>query len=505
MTSVFVRRTDVVLRPDPSRVIAKIFLPGQEPTTTGVSRAAGVVQRCLALGEGEVEEELAEIMAGFGSRHRHFDRILDAHFAALAHRVEGSEELSTERRRLIGAYFTQEYAHQSAALFNPSVVAHPEQDVAPGSLRFLMSARAVGEGHLSSIVFGSGVLGPGTARTATVTVDRPSGNAMEGEPRDSLLDRERFRIEATASDVDPGSLTFVLDALAPQFTLDALDGALAELQDQQLTRVNIGETLDCLRLVATSSYTVGFPAGIPLSDRVLTPSAPVESHGIEDARFVRFTDDRGASTYLATYTAYDGSGIVSRRLETDDFLTFRASAFTGRAATNKGMALFPRLVGGHHLALSRWDRENNAIAVSADGYGWHDVRQVQAPEQPWELIQLGNCGSPIETPQGWLVLTHGVGAMRSYSIGALLLDLDDPWRVIGRLAQPLLRPAPDERDGYVPNVVYSCGALVHGQTLLLPYGCSDSTIRIALVDLPELLDRLTENPTVPTPPGETLT
>ncbi len=490
MNSGLLRRTEVAVHPDPRRVLARIFLPGQEPTTTGISRAAGVVQRCLALSDEQVAQGLAGITAGFGARHRDLGRVLEENFAALAHRVEGADDLSVDRRRLIGAYFTQEYAHQSAALFNPSVVAHPVQDGPAGSLRFLMSARAVGEGHLSSIVFATGLLGPGTAQTATVTLDPPTGYSGEGERRGALFDRERFRREAAVAEVDPGSLAFVLAELPEQFTLEALDRALADLQDQQLTRVRVEQTGPQLRLVATASYVVEFTAGTALSERVLTPSAPVESQGMEDARFVRFTGDDGASTYLATYTGYDGSGIVSRRLQTDDFRTFQAGAFTGRAATNKGMALFPRLVGGRHLALSRWDRENNAIAISEDGHDWNDARRVQVPERPWELIQLGNCGSPIETPQGWLVLTHGVGAMRRYAIGALLLDLDDPWRVRGRLLEPLLQPAEDERDGYVPNVVYSCGALAHGDTLLLPYGCSDSTIRIALVDLPALLARL---------------
>jgi predicted GH43/DUF377 family glycosyl hydrolase len=490
VTPVQVRRTDVLLRPDPSRVIARIFLPGQEPTTHGVSRAAGVVQRCLAMSEQKAGAVLAEIMAGYGHRHRHLGRLFEAHFDALAHRVEGSDDLPAERRRLIGAYFTQEFALEAAALFNPSVVEHPQQDVPSGSLRFLMSARAVGEGHLSSVVFGSGVLSSGTAQTAAVAMDTSSRYATSGTNRTTTIDRERFRHEAAVAGADPGSLAFVLGELPERFTLEALENALSDLQDQHLTRVHVEHTTRCLRMVAGGTYEVGFPSDTQLSERVLMPVAQVESHGVEDARFVRFTDDDGASTYLATYTGFDGSGIASRRLQTDDFVTFRATSFSGRAAANKGMALFPRLVGGRHLALSRWDRENNAIAISSDGHDWHDAKQLQTPEQPWELIQLGNCGSPIETPHGWLVLTHAVGAMRGYSIGALLLDLDDPSIVVGRLTDPLLRPAEDERDGYVPNVVYSCGALLHGETLLLPYGCSDSTIRLALVDLPSLLDRL---------------
>jgi predicted GH43/DUF377 family glycosyl hydrolase len=223
------------------------------------------------------------------------------------------------------------------------------------------------------------------------------------------------------------------------------------------------------------------------------PTAPTERKGMEDARFVRFTDDDGAVTYYATYTAYDGSQVQPQLLTTHDFTTFRSAPLTGPAAANKGMALFPRRIHGRYVALSRWDRENNAIATSPDGHAWSDPVTVQAPRYPWELIQIGNCGSPVETPDGWLVLTHGVGPMRSYAIGAVLLDLDDPSRLVGQLAEPLLVPTESERDGYVPNVVYTCGALVHGDRLIVPYGCADSSIGVAVVDLPALRKRLVDS------------
>ncbi len=492
-----VRRTDVLLRPDARRVIARLFLPGQESAASGISRASAVVARCLAMSESEVQETLAEVLTSYAPRHRGFAERLDAHFVVVAHRVDGAAALSPQRRRLIGAYFTKEFAVEAAALFNPSLVAHPEQDGAAGGLRFVMSARAVGEGHLSSIVFRTGRLSTGAA-PPIVTVDPASAYVTAGAYAASPIDRERIRLEATAAGADAESLAFVLAGLPAQFTPEALDGALAALRGQRLTRVNGEHTATCLQLAATGSYEVVFPQESDLSERALMPGSAAESGGVEDARFVRFTEDDGTATYLATYTAFDGDHIVPRRLQTHDFRTFRATSFTGRAAANKGMALFPRRVDGQYLALSRWDRENNAIAVSADGHHWDEVRRLQAPEQPWELIQLGNCGPPIETPQGWLVLTHGVGAMRGYSIGAILLDLADPARVVGRLASPLLRPAGDERDGYVPNVVYSCGALVHEQTLVLPYGCSDTSIRVAVLSLPTLLDRLLEHPR---PPG----
>jgi predicted GH43/DUF377 family glycosyl hydrolase len=308
-----------------------------------------------------------------------------------------------------------------------------------------------------------------------------------------LIDRELLRREVYGAGADEDSLEFVLAALPRQFAPAQLDQVLVDLHGQLLTRVHADETAVRFRAAAEGYYDVGFDPASQLSERALMPATAVESHGMEDARFVRFTEEDGHVSYVATYTAFDGSHISSRRLETEDFLTFRASPFTGHAATNKGMALFPRRVGGSYLALSRWDRENNALAVSKDGHDWHETHELQAPQRPWELIQLGNCGSPIETTAGWLVLTHGVGAMREYAVGALLLDLEDPLRVLGRLSEPLLRPTQEERDGYVPNVVYSCGGLVHDQTLLLPYGSSDSAVRFVLVDLPGLLDRLTQD------------
>jgi predicted GH43/DUF377 family glycosyl hydrolase len=494
-------RTPVVLTPDPRRVVARLFLPGQEATAPGTSRAAGVIERCLALGDQETRDLLADVLAQHGNRHRALPQILQDHFAAVAHRVEDRSRLAAQNRQLIGAFFTQEYALEAAALFNPSVVAHPQQDVPAGHLRFILSARAVGEGHLSSVVFRTGVLRPEGPPGPRVTIDPGSHYAGTGTPRTTLIDGARLRHEAGLAGVDAESLDFVLSDLPQHFTLHELGLALDRLSTQRLTRVHTHQTAQALRRLAEGWYEVEFAPTGDLSERTLMPQIQAESHGMEDARFVRFTDDDGSTTYLATYTAFDGEHIGVRQLRTDDFHTFRSSTLTGKAATNKGMALFPRRVAGRHLALSRWDRENITVASSADGHHWPHATAVATPVHPWELIQLGNCGSPIETPAGWLVLTHGVGPMRRYAIGAMLLDLNDPTRVIGQLRRPLLTPADDERNGYVPNVIYSCGTLLHEQTLLLPYGCSDSRIRIALLDLPTLLDHLTP----PGAPGPTTT
>jgi predicted GH43/DUF377 family glycosyl hydrolase len=242
--------------------------------------------------------------------------------------------------------------------------------------------------------------------------------------------------------------------------------------------------------MAASSYAVEFDEHSALSERVLWPGGPAESHGMEDARFVRFTDG-GDVTYYATYTAFDGSQVAPHLLQTTDFKTFTVSPLSGPSASNKGMAIFPRRIAGRYAALSRCDRESNAIGYSADGHLWSEAITVQTPARPWELIQLGNCGSPIETPAGWLVFTHGVGPMREYAIGAILLELEHPERLIAALPEPLLVADESERDGYVPNVVYSCGPMVHGNSVVLPYGCSDSSVRIAMVNLNLLLEQLT--------------
>lgn len=488
-------RTDLRLRPDPRRVVARLFLPGQETTVPGTSRAAAVVARCLSISPSEVGSELARLLDDYGPRHRRFVDVLDEHFAAVAHRVEDAATLSPGRRRLIGAYFTQEYALETAALFNPSLVAHPEQGADPDRLRFILSARAVGEGHLSSIVFRSGEIvrsagAAGAAGIPAITMDPGSVLATTGTRRAGPIDRDNLREQAAAAGADGESLHFVLSDLPATFGSGTLEPALDRLRDQHLTRVHAERTIASIRRVAGASYEVTFDAETDLSERVLLPGAPAESHGMEDARFVRFTEDDGTATYLATYTAYDGARVSPARLQSEDFRTFRASPLTGPAAADKGLALFPRRVGGLNLALSRWDRENNALAISDNGYHWRDAMKIQSPGRGWELIQIGNCGSPLETEEGWLVLTHGVGPMREYSLGAILLDLDDPSQVRGHLPEPLLRPDPDERDGYVPNVVYSCGALPHGRTLVVPYGCSDTSIRMALIDIPELLSRL---------------
>jgi predicted GH43/DUF377 family glycosyl hydrolase len=475
------------LTADPARVVAQLFLPGEEPHQAN-SRAAAITNRVVALDEAEVECLADRLIAEFGSRHLDYTELLMRHASIVAAHVGRQTQLSHARTLLLGAAFTAEYATESAALCNPSAVDHPDQSgLEPGQLRVAMSLRAIGEGHISSIGFCAAVIGPG--------------------PRWSFADRELPIAPGPAAPtpwskdqlhavlIDQGSVdelaTTLLHALPDHFDVTGLDVALADAPIDLLIRPGAPATVDLLRRVISSAYQVSFPTGTTLAQRILRPSAVEESDGMEDARFTRFTGEDGEVEYRATYTAYDGRQIAPRLLVSPDLRTFRTHRLAGPAARNKGMALFPRLVGGRHLALCRTDGENISLADSLDGYTWSAPRLIHEPMQAWEMLQVGNCGPPIETDRGWLVLTHGVGPMRTYAIGALLLDLADPHQVLGRLTAPLLEPAADEQDGYVPNVVYSCGGLVHDERLWLPYGIDDTRIGVAWAWLPEVLDALT--------------
>jgi predicted GH43/DUF377 family glycosyl hydrolase len=482
-----VTRTPLRLRPDPRRVVTRLFLPGQELMGNGESRAAGVVDRILALSDDDVAAALDAVLTGFGGRHRRFRATLEEHFELVAHRLGAGTPPSPERRLLMGAFFTAEYSVEAAAVCNPSIVLDPDQGgTAPGEARFVMSLRGVGEGHVSCIEFRTGVVGADGA----VSLDDPGPFLVPGRTVASVYDRELFRGKLAESGEHGESAAFVLDSLPARFSPSELDLALAGLEAQVVTHRGVRATIDLFRGMAFSNYDTEFPDDSTIAERVLLPTGPTESHGMEDARFVRFVEDDGTVRYYATYTAFDGVHVEPQLLETTDFRRFRVTQLTGAAAKNKGLALFPRRIGGRYVALSRWDRERNAVVTSDDCRSWETATTLQSAERPWELLQLGNCGSPVETPEGWLVLTHGVGPMRVYSIGAVLLDLDDPTRMLGRLSAPLMSPDDSERDGYVPNVVYSCGLLLHDQRLVIPYGIADATVGIAVVDLDELLDRL---------------
>ena len=489
----WVHRVDHLLRPDPARVVTRIFLPGQEANQPGESRSAVILERVLGLTDDEVDEQLTAVRAAYGHRHRDLEETWARNFSLMEHRLADAGRLHENRRRLIGAYFTQEFAIEGAALFNPSMVPHPDQaGLAAGSTRFVMTARAVGEGHISSAEFRTGTIDD----AGVVVVDPPGDVAVLPAIVPNRYSRTSFRKQLADLAGTGANSSFVLDSLPETFSREDLDLALGKLRAESLTRGAAGRTIDRFEWIAACNYRAEFPESSVIQERVLMPVAPSESHGIEDVRMLRFIESDGTARYLGTYTAYDGRSIASQLIETDDFRTFDVTQLNGPGSRNKGMALFPRRIDDRYVALSRADRESNGVTTSADLRHWDQPVLIQTPERPWEIVQLGNCGPPVETDAGWLVLTHGVGPMRQYGIGALLLDLDDPTIVVGRLAAPLLTPGAGERDGYVPNVVYSCGGMLHGRTLVLPYGCSDAAIRIAVVELDPLIDRLTSDPSL---------
>ena len=483
-SSDLVHLTAHVLHPDASRVVAKTFLPGQEFLTQGNSRASAVLERAMSLSEDEVDDLLERMIQSFDHRHRDLTDMLEARFVLVAHRLDDPDGISRARRQLIGGFFTQEYAVEAAALFNPSMVAHPDQSgLDPGSTRFVMSLRGVGEGHISSVQFRTGVIDAHDV----IELERPRGTTVLPTVVPTAFSKSIFAMQLDELVDDQGSAQYVLESLSDVFDRAELDAAIASLRDQGLTRGSGTTAIDQIEWIAACNYSMEFAADTAMDERVIIPTGPSESHGLEDVRLVQFTDVDGSVDYRGTYTAFDGARVVPQLMRTADFRSFDITQLSGPAAKDKGMAMFPRQVNGTYFALSRWDRENNTLASSQDMLFWEEAGTLQTPRQAWEMVQVGNCGPPIETDAGWLVLTHGVGPMRQYSIGAMLLDLEDPRVVIGRLVRPLISPSADDRDGYVPNVVYSCGSMRHGNRIVLPYGVDDSTIRIAIVDLDGLL------------------
>ncbi|HFE63727.1 MAG TPA: glycosidase, partial [Caldithrix sp.] len=395
-----------------------------------------------------------------------------------------------ERKLLIGAYFTQEYSLESAALFNPSMVWHPDQSGLPaGSRRFILSLRATGEGHISSITFRTGVIDT----DYRITIDLPGKFVTTPEIHPNpLYEKSLFEKQLFELDLQNDFTDRVLANLADTFTLSELHKRISyDLHHQTRRDPDAAATAKAVLALAESNYELSFQPDQPLSERIIFPSSQAEINGIEDARFVKFWEDDGSSTYYATYTAFNGKVVLPQLLETGDFLQFRMRTLNGPMVRNKGFALFPRKINGSYVMLSRQDNENIYIMYSDQLLFWHQAEILIKPTYTWEYVQMGNCGSPIETEAGWLVLSHGVGPMRKYALGAFLLDLENPSKVIGRLKEPLLSPNENEREGYVPNVVYSCGGQIFNQKLIIPYAMSDYASSIAMVDLPELLNELT--------------
>ena len=466
---------------DPHRVIARLFVPG------GPLRIHAIIDRVRALPESEVHSMLATLVTDYRHRHKDIGEIFRQNYATAIALVGDKPDASDERRLLLGAYFTSEYSLESVALFNPSMVLHPDQNgVARGSARFIVSLRACGEGHISSIEFRSGTIDV----EHLVTVDPPTRFALTTRPiDDALYDKQSFLLKLIEMNAYNFFVEPILALLGSQFTMGDLNSAIEQCRPQGVG-APFEELADSMLWLAHSNYELGFSPDTALSERVIFPVSDNESRGIEDARFVRFTNPSGGVTYYATYSAYNGFRVLPQFIETTDFRHFKINTLNGQCVQNKGMALFPRMIGDYFMMVGRLDGENIYLLRSDNIHFWNDSKLVREPKYPWEMVQVGNCGSPIETDVGWILLTHGVGPMRQYWIGALLLDLEDPSRVVGELDEPMLVPNADERDGYVPNVVYSCGALRHGDHLIVPYAVSDSFTRVATVSIPDLLGRL---------------
>ena len=480
MKTATVQRSQVILHPDRSRVLLRPFLLPSDP------RAVRICAQVMALPETEVHTLWQQVKMEFGERHAKTRDFLKTRFEQVRPCLHTDENLSEERQLLLGAYFSHEYSLEAAALFNPSIVPHPDQsDLPPGALRFILSLRATGEGHISSITFRTGLL---DARS-NITINAPTRYCLEPEQvPNASYENSVFERKLQELGLVGDFSRQVLLGVGSSFTLDELRASLSRSAQQFHARdQETGAAARKILTLAQSNYEVQFAPDSRLSERVLFPVTPSQSNGIEDARFVRFQHEDGTQTYYATYTAYDGKMILPQFIETRDFLHFKFITLNGPAVQNKGMALFPRKINGHYAMLSRQDYENIYVMFSDHLHFWHATQLVLKPAFPWEFIQLGNCGSPIETDAGWLVLSHGVGPMRKYCIGAFLLDRDDPTRVIGRLREPLIKPNENEREGYVPNVVYSCGSLLHGRQLVIPYAMSDYATTFATLSLDEVL------------------
>lgn len=475
-------RLPITLKPDPARVLIRPFWPAPEPrpdASGDVPRALHIICRILSLTEDEVVHQWATTCADFDPRHHALSDYFLRRYQDVAHWVPTDATISETRKLLIGAYFTQEYSIEAAALFNPSMVLCPDQSqTSEGAVRFVLSLRAVGEGHISSISFRSGEIRP----DFSIEFGDPARWVVEPiRDVDESFDRAWFEKKALELGMDSKAIALVMEGLPASFTEAELIAAVKVCcgPAQQVDA-------DRIQMLAKNNFRVQFHPSQRYSERAIFPISPSQINGIEDARFVRFTEDDGRVNYYATYTAYDGRTIFPQMLETQDFLTFHFRTLRGAAVYNKGMALFPRRINGRYAMLSRQDNENIRIMFSDDLYVWESSDILVRPTQPWEFLHMGNCGSPLELDDGWLILTHGVGAMRKYCIGALLIDKDDPSRIIARLPEPLIRPLPHEREGYVPNVVYSCGGMIFQNHLILPYATSDWYTSFAVISLPEL-------------------
>jgi len=481
---IIVERLPNKFYPDSKRVIIRFH-------DLGAERTRDLMLKVIELDDAIAYQTLMQTLREFSKRHRNLTREFKHHYdealKMVGDTLPGINEISEDKKLLIGAYFSKEYAISSAAFFNPSIVESPDQTgLEEGSKRFIISFRATGEGHISSIVFHTGVIdlnGKLSFEQAGHHVDEPE------IVKRHLYDKAMIEAKLDEMGVNREIVRLVMEPLKETFIYGELLGSALEV----LARPSLSEekrrAVDHIVWLADSHYRIEFSRDTHISERVIFPISYTERRGIEDARFVRFIDD-GKVTYYATYSAYDGHAILPKMIVTENFYSFEVKPLHGRGAQNKNLALFPRKIDGRYVMLSRIDGINSYISFSDNINIWQEVVKIQEPKYPWEFIQIGNCGAPIETPEGWLVITHGVGPMRQYSLGAALLDLDDPTKEIGRLKEPLLVPNEDEREGYVPNVVYSCGSILYNNHLIVPYGLSDTGAGFMSVDIRELIARI---------------
>ncbi|MFN3557490.1 MAG: glycoside hydrolase family 130 protein [Bacteroidales bacterium] len=473
-----INRLPIEITPSSRRTLVRPFISGNP------SHVEHILFRIFSTPQDKIKKCLDRIYKKLDANDGNLKQIFLNHYEHVKHRIPSNVNLSDIQKEFIGSFFTQQYSLESTALFNPSIVPHPVQDK-EGVFRFIISLRAIGEGHISSITFMEGEFGDND------TIRLQSNDATliyEPERIQHSYEKSLFIKKANELGVLSGNNKPLFDLLPEIFTLSELEAAINKMIRSNVNnnKAELEESLNKIRLIALSNFSLRFNTP-DLSQRAIYPASPSQSNGLEDARFVKFIDDDGTFVYFATFTAYDGKTIMPEMLETYDFNEFKISTLNGPAAKNKGLALFPRKVNGSYMMLGRQDNEALYLMTSDNPYFWYDSQPLIKPTYSWEYIQIGNCGSPIEIDEGWLVLTHGVGPLRTYSLGAMLLDKSEPWRVLGRLEEPLLQPTGEESSGYVPNVVYTCGALALGRKLLLPYAMGDVKTSFCTLSIDELL------------------
>ncbi|MEN8153512.1 MAG: glycoside hydrolase family 130 protein [Acidobacteriota bacterium] len=484
--AVSLKRKDIRFYPDPKRVITRFFMPGQD------DRARSIIGKIIDMEEEEINILLNQVLRKFSKRHRNITQIFEQNFKNISYILVQMEydqdQLSHKRKLLIGSYFTMEFSIESAAFFNPSVVEDPDQTgLENGQKRVIISFRATGEGHISSLVFRRGIID----NEGNITI-KPVGNLVDVPEiiKRHVYEKKQFLKKLSEMHVHKDVINMVMDNLGDEFLYGELLGSIEKIKTDINMTHSKKSVIQAILWLANSHYEVTFSMDTGISERVLFPVSYTESNGIEDARFVRFTEDDGSISYYATYTAYNGFTIIPKLIETKDFYHFKTRPINGEFAQNKGMSMFPRKINGRYAMISRSDGVNNYITYSDNMNVWNQAKKIEEPKYPWEFVQIGNSGSPIETKKGWLLLTHGVGPVRQYSLGIALLDLKDPSKIIARLREPLLTPNEEEREGYVPNVVYSCGAMVHNNELIIPYAMSDYASTFASVSLDDIFEEL---------------